>query len=100
MHGKQSRIVHDGSRLFADVPSPVSVMRYHSLIVERESLPDELEVTAVAEDDRHEIHAVQHRRHPVWGVQFHPESILTEHGNTVLVNFLAMAARARAAATI
>ena len=100
MHGKQSRIVHDGTRLFASVPSPVPVMRYHSLIVERGSLPDELEVTAVAEDDRDEIHAVQHRCHPVWGVQFHPESILTEHGKTVLVNFLAMAARARAAATI
>ena len=97
MHGKQSRIVHDGTRLFADVPSPVSVMRYHSLIVERESLPDELEITAVAEDDCHEIHAVQHRRHPVWGVQFHPESILTEHGKTVLVNFLAMAHQVRAA---
>ncbi|MEQ1692219.1 MAG: aminodeoxychorismate/anthranilate synthase component II [Gemmatimonas sp.] len=97
MHGKQSRIVHDSTRLFDQVPSPLSVMRYHSLIVERSSLPAELEVTAVADDDATEIHAMQHRSHPVWGVQFHPESILTEHGKTLLVNFLAMAARATSA---
>ena len=73
-------------------------MRYHSLVVERETLPAELEVTAVADDDRGEIHALQHRTHPVWGVQFHPESILTEHGKTLLVNFLAMAREFRAIA--
>ncbi len=91
MHGKQSRILHDGTGLFAGVPSPFSVMRYHSLVVEPHTLPGELEVTAVADDDRTEIHALRHRAHPVWGVQFHPESILTEHGKTLLVNFLAMA---------
>jgi anthranilate synthase component II len=91
MHGKMSQLEHDGSGLFADVPSPFGVMRYHSLIVKRETLPDCLQVTATATDDATEIHALQHREHPVWGVQFHPESILTEHGRTLLVNFLRMA---------
>ena len=98
MHGKQSRILHDGTRLFAGVPSPVTVMRYHSLVVDRASLPPELVVTAVASDDPDEIHALEHRTHPVWGVQFHPESILTEHGKALLVNFLAMAREFRAVA--
>jgi anthranilate synthase/aminodeoxychorismate synthase-like glutamine amidotransferase len=95
MHGKTSRIVHDGTGLFAGLPSPLTVMRYHSLIVERASFPAELEVTAVAEDDPTEIHALRHRRHPVWGVQFHPESILTEQGRQLLSNFLAMASAPR-----
>ena len=90
MHGKMSRLRHDGTGLFAGIPSPFGVMRYHSLIVERATLPAELEVTAVALDDENEIHALQHRHHPVWGVQFHPESILTEYGRELLVNFLAM----------
>ena len=93
MHGKLSHITHDGTGLFAGVPSPLGVMRYHSLIVERSSLPDELEVIAVAQDDPSEIHALRHRTHPVWGVQFHPESILTESGRDLLVNFLWMARR-------
>ncbi|QJR35074.1 anthranilate synthase component II [Gemmatimonas groenlandica] len=97
MHGKMSKLVHDGTRLFAGIPSPVGVMRYHSLIVERVTLPAELQVTAVAVDDATEIHALQHRTHPVWGVQFHPESILTEHGRDLLVNFLAMSRAFRAA---
>ena len=91
MHGKLSHITHDGTGLFAGVPSPLGVMRYHSLIVEHSSLPDELEIIAVAQDDPSEIHALQHRLHPVWGVQFHPESILTECGRDLLVNFLTMA---------
>ncbi|HYW32047.1 MAG TPA: aminodeoxychorismate/anthranilate synthase component II [Gemmatimonas sp.] len=91
MHGKRSQIVHDGSGLFDGVPSPFQVMRYHSLVVEHASLPSELEITAVAADDATEIHALRHREYPIWGVQFHPESILTEHGKTLLVNFLAMA---------
>jgi anthranilate synthase/aminodeoxychorismate synthase-like glutamine amidotransferase len=97
MHGKMSRLVHDGTGLFAGIPSPFGVMRYHSLIVERATLPAELLVTAVAVDDANEIHALQHRTHPVWGVQFHPESILTEHGRDLLVNFLAMSRAFRAA---
>jgi anthranilate synthase component II len=96
MHGKLSRIAHDGTGLFEGIPSPFAVMRYHSLIVERASLPPELEVTAVAVDDPSEIHALRHRVHPIWGVQFHPESILTEHGRELLSNFL-RAAYGRAA---
>ena len=91
MHGKTSRIDHDGTGLFAGLPQPLEVMRYHSLIVERESLPGVLRVTACASDDPSEIHAMQHASHPVWGVQFHPESVLTQGGKQLLQNFLAMA---------
>jgi anthranilate synthase component 2 len=91
MHGKTSRITHDGKGLFKDVPNPLEVMRYHSLIVETDSLPAELEVQARASDDPSEIHAIRHREHPVWGVQFHPESILTQNGKDILRNFLALA---------
>lgn len=92
MHGKQSRILHDGSGLFRGVPSPLAVMRYHSLVVEHATLPPDLVVTAVADDLPDEIHALQHRQYPIWGVQFHPESILTEHGKVLIQNFLTMAA--------
>jgi len=92
MHGKTSRVEHAGEGLFAGLPSPLEVMRYHSLVVERESLPDSLEVVAHASDDSSEIHALRHREHPVWGVQFHPESILTAGGRDLLRNFLAMTA--------
>jgi anthranilate synthase/aminodeoxychorismate synthase-like glutamine amidotransferase len=88
MHGKTSRVTHDGKGIFADVPSPLEVMRYHSLVIETDSLPRELDVVARSRDDPTEIHAVRHRRHPVWGVQFHPESILTQSGKAILRNFL------------
>jgi anthranilate synthase/aminodeoxychorismate synthase-like glutamine amidotransferase len=88
VHGKASRVTHDGSDLFAGVPNPLEVGRYHSLVVERESLPPELRVSATAEDNPDEIHALRHRDHPVWGVQFHPESVLTPHGKRILKNFL------------
>jgi anthranilate synthase/aminodeoxychorismate synthase-like glutamine amidotransferase len=91
MHGKTSRITHNGKGLFKDVPDPLEVMRYHSLVVETDSLPAELEVVARSKDDPTEIHAVKHREHPVWGVQFHPESILTQHGKDILRNFLMLA---------
>ena len=91
MHGKCSTVGHDGTGLFQGLPNPLPVMRYHSLIVERESLPPDLEILAVATDDASEVHALRHRRHPVWGVQFHPESILTTGGKTILRNFLALA---------
>ena len=91
MHGKTSRVLHDGTDLFANLESPLEVMRYHSLIAEPESLPDVLKVTAVAQDDEREIHAVRHREHPVWGVQFHPESIMTPRGKDLLANFLGLA---------
>lgn len=90
MHGKTSRITHDGRGIFRDVQSPLEVMRYHSLVVDPASLPQELEIIATARDDATEVHAVRHREHPVWGVQFHPESILTQHGKTILKNFLTM----------
>ena len=88
MHGKVSRVVHDGRDLFAGVPNPTTVMRYHSLVVEPQGIPAELEVTARAEDAPDEIHALRHRSHPVWGVQFHPESIMSPDGKTILRNFL------------
>ena len=91
MHGKTSRVLHDGTDLFANLESPLEVMRYHSLIAEPESLPDVLEVTALAQDDASEIHAVRHREHPVWGVQFHPESVMTPRGKDLLANFLGLA---------
>jgi anthranilate synthase component 2 len=91
MHGKTSRIEHAGTGLFAGLPSPLEVMRYHSLVVERQSLPRELEVIARATDDPDEIHAVRHVEHPVWGVQFHPESVLTAHGTDIVRNFLRLA---------
>jgi anthranilate synthase component II len=92
MHGKRSGVTHDGTGLFEGLPSPLDVMRYHSLIVEAASLPAELTVLARAVDDSNEIHAVRHRVHPVWGVQFHPESILTTGGKSILANFLRLAA--------
>jgi anthranilate synthase component 2 len=91
MHGKTSRIVHEGRDLFDSLPSPMEVMRYHSLVVERDTIPDSLEILAVATDDPNEVHAIRHRTHRVWGVQFHPESILTAHGKQLLRNFLDLA---------
>ena len=91
MHGKTSRVVHDGTDLFESLPSPLEVMRYHSLIAEPSSMPSSLAVTAVALDDESEIHAVRHREHPVWGDQFHPESVMTPHGKDLLKNFLSLA---------
>ncbi|MDE0826208.1 MAG: aminodeoxychorismate/anthranilate synthase component II [Akkermansiaceae bacterium] len=86
MHGKTSEITHDGKGVFAGISSPFTATRYHSLIVKRETLPDCLEVTAWTDQD--EIMGVRHKEHPVHGVQFHPESILTEDGKKLLGNFL------------
>jgi anthranilate synthase component II len=91
MHGKTSLVRHDGQGIFAGLPSPLEVMRYHSLVAERASLPVDLEILASAADDADEVHAVRHRRHPVWGVQFHPESIMTQQGKAILANFLTLA---------
>jgi anthranilate synthase component 2 len=91
MHGKTSQVEHDGTGVFAGLPSPLEVMRYHSLVVERTSLPDSLEVVACAAGDPNEIHGVRHREHPVYGVQFHPESVMTRHGKALLKNFLELA---------
>lgn len=86
MHGKTSKIYHAGKTVFRDIPSPFTATRYHSLIIERGSIPDCLEITA--ETEAGEIMGVRHREYLVEGVQFHPESILTEHGKQLLRNFL------------
>jgi para-aminobenzoate synthetase component 2 len=87
-HGKTSEIEHDGKGIFKSVPNPLIATRYHSLIVERKSLPRELEVSAETRDGI--IMAVRHRKHKIEGVQFHPESVLTESGKQILKNFLAL----------
>ncbi|MGN6222885.1 anthranilate synthase component II [Pseudoxanthomonas sp.] len=91
MHGKTSRIRHEGRGVFAGLPDAYEATRYHSLVVERGSLPDALEITAWTEHEDgsfEEIMGLRHREFPVEGVQFHPESILTEHGHALLKNFL------------
>lgn len=88
VHGKMGTMQHKGKGLFANLPSPFEATRYHSLIVERESLPDCLEITAELEDGT--IMGLQHRELPIHGVQFHPESIRSEHGHQMLENFLKM----------
>ncbi len=93
MHGKTSEVFHDGQTIFADIPSPFLAARYHSLIVEEETLPNVLEVTARTAEG--EIMAVRHREYPIEGVQFHPESIITQHGKKLLKNFLDTYAKER-----
>jgi anthranilate synthase/aminodeoxychorismate synthase-like glutamine amidotransferase len=90
MHGKTSPIKHDGKDLFEGMPNPFNATRYHSLVIQRDTLPDFLEVTAETEEG--EIMGVRHKTLPIWGVQFHPESILTENGRTILKNFLKLRA--------
>lgn len=88
MHGKTSPILHNGKDLFQGIPSPFNATRYHSLVIRRESIPDCLEITA--ETAEGEIMGVRHKSLPIWGVQFHPESILTEHGRQLVRNFLSL----------
>jgi anthranilate synthase component 2 len=90
MHGKTSPIRHTGAGIFRGVPSPLTVARYHSLVIEPATLPDELEAVAWTDEPGYEteIQAVRHRTHAVWGVQFHPESIASEAGKDILRNFL------------
>lgn len=88
MHGKTSLIRHNGKDLFAGMPNPFAATRYHSLVIRRETLPPVLEITAETEEG--EIMGVRHKTLPVWGVQFHPESILTQEGRTILKNFLTL----------
>jgi anthranilate synthase/aminodeoxychorismate synthase-like glutamine amidotransferase len=90
MHGKVSQIKHTGKSVFQGLPDPFQATRYHSLLVKRETLPDCLEITAVAADDESEIMGMRHREYPLHGVQFHPESILTLEGKQLLKNFLAL----------
>jgi anthranilate synthase/aminodeoxychorismate synthase-like glutamine amidotransferase len=88
MHGKTSPIHHNQSGIFKDIPTPFDATRYHSLIIEQDSLPEEIKITAWT--DQREIMGIQHTSLPVYGVQFHPESILTQHGKILLANFLAL----------
>ncbi|MFB4333247.1 aminodeoxychorismate/anthranilate synthase component II [Paenibacillus sp. CR_12] len=94
MHGKTSAIQHTGESVFEGLPVPFTATRYHSLIVEKETLPEELEITAWTEEG--EIMGLRHKHYPVEGVQFHPESIITDHGHQMLRNFLKRTAGAKA----
>lgn len=89
MHGKVSKVHHDGTDIFAGVPTPFLATRYHSLVVKRETLPPTLVETARTEDGI--VMALRHRSLPIFGVQFHPESIASEHGHDILRNFIAIA---------
>jgi anthranilate synthase component 2 len=91
MHGKTSTVVHDGQGVFKDITEPIQAGRYHSLVISPDDVPADLEVTARTKEDG-TIMAVRHRRHPVHGVQFHPESVLTDEGRKILRNFLEMGA--------
>jgi para-aminobenzoate synthetase component II len=93
MHGKTSQVFHDGKTIFANIPSPFTATRYHSLIVEKDTLPDCFEISAWTEEN--EIMAIRHKTLPVEGVQFHPESIMTSHGMKLLENFIQTYKRVR-----
>ncbi len=89
MHGKTSKIYHNQKGIFKDIPNPFTAVRYHSLVIDESSLPEDIQITARSEDG--EIMAIEHEKYPIWGVQFHPESILTEYGHKLLENFLNLA---------
>ncbi len=93
MHGKVSPVLHDGTGVFAGLPSPFDATRYHSLTVRPDTLPDSLVATAHTEDGV--IMGLRHATLPIFGVQFHPESIASEHGHDILANFMALAGAAR-----
>ncbi len=96
MHGKTSEIHHTGVGVFRNLPNPLTATRYHSLVVARETVPDVLEITAESEDGL--VMGLRHREHPIEGVQFHPESVLTDAGHELLANFLALTGAAGAPA--
>jgi len=96
MHGKTSMIRHSGGGIFTGLPNPLRATRYHSLVVAKEDLPEDLVITAESQEG--EIMALAHRRHPIVGLQFHPEAVLTEHGYDLLRNFLSSSASDRRAA--
>ncbi len=92
MHGKTSMIYHNEKGLFENIPNPFEAVRYHSLVIDRNSLPEDIEITAWTKEDN-EIMGIQHKKYPIWGIQFHPESILTQYGKELLNNFLKLAER-------
>ena len=89
MHGKTSLIYHNGKGLFKDIPNPFEAVRYHSLVIDKSTLPEDIEITAWTKEDD-EIMGIQHKDYPIYGIQFHPESILTEHGINILRNFISL----------
>ncbi|MDA8935547.1 aminodeoxychorismate/anthranilate synthase component II, partial [Gammaproteobacteria bacterium] len=89
-HGKLSQVEHNKENIFKGIDSPYSVVRYHSLIIEKDSLPDELKITGVLKDNPEIIMAIEHNEKPIYGVQFHPESIETDFGMKLIENFLAL----------
>ncbi|ACN98796.1 anthranilate synthase component II [Sulfurihydrogenibium azorense] len=93
MHGKTSKIYHNEKGLFEGIPNPFNAVRYHSLVIDESTLPEDIEITARSDDG--EIMAIQHKKYPIWGVQFHPESILTEYGLKLLENFIHLAEKAK-----
>jgi anthranilate synthase/aminodeoxychorismate synthase-like glutamine amidotransferase len=92
MHGKTSLIRHTGAEIFKGMPDPFTATRYHSLVVKRDTLPADLEITAWCDEDPDEIMGLRHTRFPIWGVQFHPESVLTQDGKRIIRNFLELKA--------
>ncbi len=86
MHGKTSEIYHNQKGIFKDIPSPFKAVRYHSLVIDENTLPEDIEITARSDDN--EIMGIEHKKYKIWGVQFHPESILTEYGKKLLKNFM------------
>ncbi len=93
MHGKTSKIYHNEKGLFEGIPNPFEAVRYHSLVIDEKTLPEDIEITARTDDN--EIMGIEHKKYPIWGVQFHPESILTEHGHKLLGNFLKLAEKTK-----
>jgi|TARA_B110000914_G_scaffold152544_1_gene133790 anthranilate synthase/aminodeoxychorismate synthase-like glutamine amidotransferase len=89
-HGKLSKVKHNQENIFKGIDSPYSVVRYHSLIIEKDTLPDELEITGVLEENPEIIMSIKHKQRPIYGVQFHPESIETKFGMELIRNFLAL----------
>ncbi len=87
MHGKTSMIYHNEKGLFKGIPNPFEAVRYHSLVIDKNTLPEDIEITAWTEEDN-EIMGIEHKKYPIWGIQFHPESILTSYGKELLNNFI------------
>ncbi len=99
MHGKLSDIYHNGKELFEGIPSPFKAVRYHSLVIDKNSLPEDIEITAWTKEDD-EIMGIKHKKYAVWGIQFHPESILTDYGKKILENYLKLAEKFNTSKTV